>query len=228
MGKGELKKIAGAVILYNPEAKAYDNIKSYIDYLDKLFVIDNSEYQNNSMIERLKKEYKVSYYYNSQNVGIAGGLNIALKEAIKNKYQFILTMDQDSCFEEDYLGILLNEVEPEKNIGIYSPFHKNKFFTKKPKSSEPEEVSDVMTSGNILNLRAVQEIGFFKEDYFIDYVDIEYCFRLRKNGYKIFRINNSFLTHNEANLTKKNFFGLTVYPPVHVSLRWYYKIRNYF
>ncbi len=140
---------------------------------------------------------------------------------------FLLTMDQDSYFEGDSLRKLLLGINDDNKVGIYSPFHKNRFLTNLPQSEGLEEISDVMTSGNILNLSAVKTVGKFKEEYFIDYVDIEFCLRLRKNGYKIIRNNNSLLIHNEANLSKRKFFGKTVYPPNHSAERWYYKIRNY-
>ena len=36
------KDISGVVIIYNPEIKLIDNIISYIDQVDKLFIFDNS------------------------------------------------------------------------------------------------------------------------------------------------------------------------------------------
>ena len=59
-------------------------------------------------------------------------------------------------------------------------------------------------------------------------MDIEFCLRLRKNRFKIIRVNNSFLKHNEANIIKKRILWKTVYPHNHSIERWYYKIRNYF
>ena len=35
-------KLAGVVVLYNPDQKVLDNISSYIDELDVLYLVDNS------------------------------------------------------------------------------------------------------------------------------------------------------------------------------------------
>ncbi len=222
--------ISCTVILYNPVSEFINNIKTYINLVDHIFIIDNSDNPNNYIKDLEFRNPKIEYISNSSNLGIASALNIAAYKSIKKGYKFILTMDQDSYFEDGSLKRLIHCVDETKHetIGIYSPFHKNKFFTKPPKNNNIVEVSDVMTSGNILNLSIFKELGKFKEDYFIDYVDIEYCLRLRKNGYKVVRVNDSFLVHNEADLTRRKFFALFVYPQNHSTLRWYYKIRNFY
>ena len=222
----ENQLIAGVVVLYNPDEKVVENVFSYLDQIAYLYVVDNSE-SKNQCLQTLIDNNKVEYIFNHSNLGVAAALNIAVDKAVTSGFPFLLTMDQDSYFEKGQLERLISYINGSESFGIISPFHKNKFFTKPPKSEGLEEVSDVMTSGNILNLSAVKKIGRFREDYFIDYVDIEYCLRLRKNGYKIFRVNSSFLTHNEANLSRIKILGNTVYPPNHSALRWYYKVRNY-
>ena len=226
-GKNYLNKIAGIVVLYNPDLVVESNVDSYIHHINFLYIIDNSENINHELIDRISKYQKIEYIHNNANLGIAAALNIGVEKAIKSGYWFLLTMDQDSRFESGGLEILIQNITNPDITGIFSPFHKNRFSTKLPEKNGAEEVSDVMTSGNILNLSAVQKVGSFREDYFIDYVDIEYCLRLRRNGFNIIRINNSFLIHNEANLAQRKIFGFTVYPQNHSAVRWYYKIRNY-
>lgn len=220
-------KIAGVVVLYNPEPGVINNIKSYIDQIGVLYIVDNSERTNIGFVNHFTENQKVEYIFNKDNLGIAAALNIGIEKATDSGYLFLLTMDQDSYFEQGALENLINCIDNQENIGIFSPFHKNRFFTNQPNTRGLEEVSDVMTSGNILNLSVVKKNGKFKDEYFIDYVDIEYCLRLRKNGFKIVRVNESILVHNEADLSRKKIFGFTVYPQNHSATRWYYKIRNY-
>ena len=217
--------IAGVVVFYNPVKEELRNINSYLNYIEHLYIIDNSEFPLQNISSFLTP--KMEYIFNNSNLGIAAALNMAVEKAIDSGFSFLLTMDQDSYFNKESIKILINNIKDYDSVGIFAPFHKNKFFTNPPKTSGFEEVSDVMTSGNILNLTAVKKIGKFNEEYFIDYVDIEYCLRLRRNGFKVLRINDSILVHNEANLSKKGFLGFNVYPANHTPLRWYYKIRNY-
>ena len=92
-------KLAGVVVWYNPSKKDIKNIDSYIKAVDKLYIVDNSE--NGSNESKIPNSKKVEYIYQNENLGIAKALNIACYKAIKEKYKFILTMDQDSCFKSN-------------------------------------------------------------------------------------------------------------------------------
>ena len=69
-------------------------------------------------------------------------------------------------------------------------------------------------------------MGGFNDNYFIDYVDVEYCLRLNVEGYKIIQVNAARLYHNEANLEIKRIVGKTIYPYNHNPIRFYYKIKE--
>ena len=93
-----MNKIAGAVILYYPANSFLQNIESYLRKLDKLFVIDNTP-DNNKALGKLLEIENVVYKHNGENKGIAARLNEAATLAIKEGYDWILTMDQDSYFD---------------------------------------------------------------------------------------------------------------------------------
>jgi rhamnosyltransferase len=78
-----------------------------------------------------------------------------------------------------------------------------------------------MTSGSLIRTG----LGFFEEKLFIDSVDNEYCLRLRKNGYKIIRVNHAVLNHQLGTL-RKNWLGFSTI--VHPASRRYYITRNMF
>ena len=208
-------KLAGVVVWYNPSKKDIKNIDSYIKSIDKLYIVDNSE--NGSNESKIPNSKKVEYIYQNENLGIAKALNIACYKAIKEKYKFILTMDQDSCFKSKDVDKMKNKI---------SPWHKTKLKLEKPKE-EIDYPLDVMTSGNILNLDIFQKIGGFKEFLFIDGVDIEYCLNLKKNGYKVMRINSIEMQHDLGDIFYRNFLGKEFMCDNHNYLRIYYMTRNY-
>ena len=47
MSRKKEVKIAGIVTLYNPTDKDIENISTYIDDIEKLYVIDNTEGESN-------------------------------------------------------------------------------------------------------------------------------------------------------------------------------------
>ena len=84
----------------------------------------------------------------------------------------------------------------------------------------------VMTSGNLINLDIYQKIGGFKDWFFIDAVDFEYCLNVKKNGYEVVQMNTAELNHNLGNTKKKTFLGKTMYVTNHNVTRRYYITRN--
>lgn len=91
------QSLAGVVILYDPDDSVVDNIKSYVSYLDILYIIDNSTTSNKNLIEEIHKKFLIQYIPHYENKGIAYSLNEVLN-IINGRYEWLLTMDQDSSF----------------------------------------------------------------------------------------------------------------------------------
>lgn len=220
-------KIAGVVVLYNPDDGLISNVDSYIDGIDVLFAVDNSDKANEDRLVMLKNKPKVVYIKNPSNLGIAEALNIGALAAIGQSFDFILTMDQDSGFKaNDFFELLklLNGLDVNE-VGILSPVHNTNEVSLATETLI--EVPLTMTSGNLLNLFAFQKIGPFDATLFIDHVDHEYCFRLRRNGYKVLKATKVVLNHNLGTLRKINFAGIKQLQFVsHSPVRTYYMIRN--
>ena len=69
--KTEIKKdikIAGVVILYNPEDDVYDNIMTYASSLDTLYILDNSDCPNTDVIKQIKTIPCVRYIKHGCNM----------------------------------------------------------------------------------------------------------------------------------------------------------------
>lgn len=220
------KKLYGVVVLYNPNIKeTIRNIKTYLNQLDKLYLIDNSEKNNYFKLEKFIVEQKnIKYFWLEENKGIAKALNLGKNKAIEEKANYFLTMDQDSSFKnnfEEMIKWIENNEEQMKKVAIVSPFQIIKKERLK-KKFEVEEKETVITSGNILNLKIIKEIGDFNEDFFIDEVDHEFCYRVRKKGYKILSLNNIQLNHKLGDLKDYYLFSVTN----HNYIRRYYITRN--
>lgn len=230
-------KYAGVVVLYNPGDDLFDNIESYIDSLDILYVVDNTP-----GVDRVKdfSNYdKIEYIPLNENRGIAYALNVGAKKAIKNKCDWLLTMDQDSRFEKNSLEEMIEFVEESSHnnivsnivgskyekIGIVSPFH----ITVRTKDINPKGIDwplVVMTSGNLVNLNAYKKVGGFKDWMFIDCVDFDFCLSLRKMDYEIIQLNYSKLQHKLGDTIEKKFCGKTIYIDNHSPFRRYFISRN--
>jgi rhamnosyltransferase len=222
-------KIAGVVVLYNPDEKVVDNIKTYAHQLDKLYLVDNSETPSVLIKEAVQKEFNfVEYFHLPHNQGIAKALNTAASKAFAQGFTWLLTMDQDSRASSNMIGRMLTGYEEYQmhEIGILAPRYLQQTDKFPTPLSGLEEVDVVITSGNLLNLEAYAKVGPFREDFFIDYVDHEYCLRLKLAHYKII-VNNSVVLYHELGDSQSHLlFGHKVISSHHNSLRRYYITRN--
>lgn len=220
-------KISGVVVLYHPDSSVVENIQSYIDCIDRLYVIDNSDFIDAEAAAEIEKIDKCVYVNNGENLGLARALNAGVVMALDNGADWLLTMDQDSRFQEGALMCIfqwLNDNDA-RDVGIVTPVHKTFGYSVKV-CDGLVDASTVMTSGNLLNLQAYAEVGPFREEFFIDYVDHEYCFRLMKFNYKILIHCDSILEHNLGESNHVNFFGFDVTYTNHNRNRRYYITRN--
>ena len=160
-------KLAGMVTLYNPTDQDIKNIDSYINDIDVLYVIDNTEGKDNK--DRLPKSKKIKYIFNNENIGVASALNYACELAIKDGYDYLLTNDQDTFFRENVIKGMKKDIEENDmtNIGIVSPWHNTKLLDKKP-TEKYDDPHDVMTSGNILNLKIWKNQPWYLEQMVLE------------------------------------------------------------
>lgn len=215
-------KLAGVVVLYNPTVDDINNIDSYKKYLDHLYVVDNSTQNNKNLFDKMSN---VSYFSFTKNIGLASALNYACKRAYDAEYEWILTMDQDSKFK-NFKGFLDSFKQIDlKNVAVVSPWHKTEYKIEKPEKNI-ESVDYVMTSGNLVNLKKLERVGWFLDWLFIDGIDMELCFKVKKHGYDIVRINEVELQHFLGNFCKHTLFKRDFETTNHSAIRRYYISRN--
>jgi rhamnosyltransferase len=75
-----------------------------------------------------------------------------------------------------------------------------------------------------LNLQVYLDAGQFRDELFIDFVDNEYCLRLRRRGFSVLRADQAVLYHSVGDTRRYGPFIATNHSP----LRRYYKTRNRF
>ena len=216
-------KLAAIVVFYNPSDNNIKQLDKYSKSVDKIYVVDNSD----DKIKRIKSNEKIEYIKLNKNKGIAFALNEGAKHAIKDKFKYLLTMDQDSKITSNIIDDMKDYIinNDMKDVGLISPYQD--IDSKDDiKNGDVEDMIEVMTSGNIINLDAYEKIGGFKDWLFIDCVDTDYCMNLHKNGYKVLRLNNVIMKHELGNLVVHKLFGKEYPCYNHNPIRRYYIVRN--
>lgn len=224
------KRIAGCIILYNPDTDIVSNIETFAPELAVFIVIDNSPVDHRDMIRRLDPSSNIVYLWSGVNEGIAKALNLACATAMQQQCDWLLTMDQDSRFKPGDFPKLVAAIDiagkEYPNIGILTPYHDVQEQFRRVPGQRFTTISGAMTSGNLLSLEAYRRTGPFEEKLFIDYVDHEYCLRLRKNNFAIVQYNEVLLEHALGDFKIKSVFGRKMGVSNHNHIRRYYKVRN--
>ena len=225
--------LVACVILYNPKNEVFDNVLTYINYVEGLIVVDNSLIKNYFLINKLLNNFpnKLNYIDNKDNLGIATALNIACNKAKELNFDWILTMDQDSSFInfEHYI-VCLNSIKSYKNIALLSANTTRDALRKLPKNLtlNYEEKSTVITSASMINLKYFNEFLNFEDKLFIDMVDYEFCAKIKEKKLKILYFKDVLVEHELGEIyLRKNLITRKQKEKIeHNHQRVYYITRN--
>lgn len=228
-------KIAATVILYEPKVEeVLNNINTFINYVDSIYLYDNTEVGRDFDYTRLNSS-KVHYFRDGQNKGLSVRLNEASKKAISDQYKWLLTMDQDSFFLASTIQKFitgLSVYEDNNSIGVFglSNTSSSTATINEINTGETIEVNHVITSGSVINLSVYNEVSGFDENLFIDGVDWDYCISLKLAGYSVIQFKNLFMEHQLGTrimgASIKTLYLIKKEKYIHNPLRCYYLKRN--
>jgi rhamnosyltransferase len=237
--KPDYSNICAIIVTYYPDKDLPQRVKLIANQVKKVVIVDNGSSKDCiSMLEKISLEYSVHLILNEQNFGVAKALNYGFNYAIKSEtnYYWCLTMDQDTILYPEMVKKLINSYDecPFRNeIGIigsnYEEYHTGRILYKKKDNERWAEVNHLPTSGCLHSILMYKNVGNFREDLFIDYIDTEYCIRSKKFGYRIIINSDVNMLHPLGNYKFNSLYKfltgremITNYPPI----RHYYWTRN--
>lgn len=243
-----MKKFPALIITYYPASDFYQRLTLFYEELEQIIIVDNgSDSATRARLEEeaQKRPEALEIIFNDQNLGVATALNQGFRWALEKGYSHLFAFDQDSQPSPGTMTALqnfvhhapdrsslaiLSSVPRDLDVDVYARFLRPKksiFFERVPCDGEMlTDISFTITSGSLYNLTAYQELGPFRDDFFIDYVDTEYCLRANQAGYKIVALCDAYLEHQLGARQKRELLGRKHYPTFHSPLRWYYISRN--
>lgn len=115
-------------------------------------------------------------------------------------------------------------IELGSNLGIATAL--NHICQYALNNSGVHKTERIITSATLTNILAWKDVGGFDEELFVDGVDKDFCFRLRKKGYYVLVDCNICLLHELGNLRCRRILGHTIYVTNHSANRRYFMIRN--
>jgi rhamnosyltransferase len=229
-------RVCAIVITFFPDAGFPERLEKIAAQVSCVIVVDNGTTEESwANLERaLGVSGKVTCVRNLENLGVAAALNRGVRRALAEDgdCSWIVTFDQDSLpagdMVEKMLAVWKSHPHSEKLMvaGPRKAFVGSTSLSDSPTDQPWQEVIYVITSGSLISRRAFEVAGFFNEGLFIDYVDIEYCLRLRTLGYQVIEVPSAEMLHHMGRLEERFFLGDKVHPTHHPPLRRYYQFRN--
>ena len=254
------------VVTYNPEIEALRVVlNSIIKQAKSVFLVDNAS-SNVDQIELLAQDLNseknlVEVVVQSRNLGLGAAHNIGISEAKDRGFDYVLLLDQDSIVLDNMLPALLlayqkkseNELVSATGVtylnadngseSFFVRFGWLKFKRQYCASRDSDgcvEADFLISSGSLMAIEVINEIGGMDEGLFIDHVDTEWFLRARHKGYKCYGVCDAVMQHGLGETTHQISFGINFLlrklfglknarrrnVPQHNSFRYYYIFRN--
>lgn len=190
------------------------------------------------------KNSKIKVKSLGSNVGIGAALNAGCDVALADGSRFAVTFDQDSAPEKNMIPVLVAEILKYQTINeraiaigpqlidirggknIASSFIRfRRFGSEKWSGKGVQPVSQLITSGCLIDLEIWKNGNRFDEQLFIDLVDHSWCWKMVRKGYVILGTTNTRMPHELSDEIKiAKGYSLTTYG----ATRRYYQVRNSF
>jgi rhamnosyltransferase len=227
--------VCAITVAYHPDATFPLRVERTLREVGALVIVDNgSRDAEVGMLRHLTTNSLITLISNLNNVGIARALNVGIRRAITLGFKWVLLLDQDSWIDDGMVQTLIaaGAAYPDRDrLGVIgsgyrdfnSPLHESK---DESVGGNWEEVASVITSGSLIPLKAYAAVGAFREDFFIDHVDTEYCFRARAKGYRVIRTRRPMMSHPIGAISRHKVLWTEKWTFNHAPDRRYYIARN--
>ncbi|MCB5628885.1 glycosyltransferase family 2 protein [Bifidobacterium animalis] len=220
------QNLFAGIVTFNPDIELLrKNIEAICAQVDLVIIVDNGS-RNLEDIRPLADAHHCKLIPNAQNEGIATALNQIALAGKGDGYSWMLTLDQDSECPPDFCSTLSQFFSMNSRIAIVAPVIQDRdrgIIGHKPAGTYGE-VRTCITSGSCTRLSAWEKIGGFDEKLFIDSVDFDFCYRIRKTGYVIIQTREAVLEHSIGEVKKNKLLGIPY--SEHSAFRYYYIPKN--
>jgi len=198
-------RIAAVATAYHPDDRLTAVVESALESCSAVIVVDNTPGTEPTVADKLAGlgtgdgSGGVKVLRSGANLGLAAALNLGLAE-LPDDAEAVLLLDQDSALPGEVVAALAGYLD-DPTIGIAAPTpwdatHDSSYDNLAALRSEVADRTDVITSGMLIRRSALERVGRFREDFFVDFVDIDFCLRLRRAGLRIVQDQRLKLPHS--------------------------------
>lgn len=198
----ESSTIALLLVTYNRKElldRILSEIQSFSWSYSRFVVVNNcSTDETSDVIARFQKTLELEVIQLNENIGHGAGLAMGLDflKAELPSLDYVVFLEDDSIPTAHYLGFLLDKIEGTQytmisSAGFLVSLGKRKAL--KPSNLEILTTDFALFDGAIARFQDLLKVGFPVRDWFMMFDDFEYCYRIRKEGFKIGVVTNPHL-----------------------------------
>ncbi len=220
--------VAAGIVSFHPDAELLlDLVATLSRDVGRIYLFNNAPLE--PALEMVLADYPTLVAIAAgSNLGVGVGLNFIALAASRDGFERLALFDQDSrpwpgmlprlgeAF--DHLEALRRApaalaprlVAPRGRVAGASKPPRYKAHRGAAPDGTLTPVDFLPTSGTLFNLRTLRETGLFRADYFIDAIDLEWCFRAWARGFSCWLASDVPMEHTVGTGTIPLGFGLTM------------------
>lgn len=221
------QKTAAIFTTFHPDREFRRRIQEVVENCFITIVVDNTPGGHVFSSQDLQG---LTLLQDGVNKGLGAALNAGVSEALRQQCDAVILFDQDSSPSSALINKLFEGLSIAGSRAVVGPLLlDDKRMTNaqadisKNISSSLKEVSCIATSGMCFHLNEISANVRFTETFFLDFVDFDWCWRLRQHGWTIFRLTSAQMPHR-LGIAQRKLFGLTYHVPS--PYRHYFQFRD--
>ncbi len=214
----------------------------------KVILVDNGSDDDSGQALKLKFP-EIKLIESKTNQGFTGGNNLGIRAAMKESFDYILLLNNDTVVEPEFLDPLVGFLENNMDYGAAQPkimYEKERnmiwnagggYFRwfemtwsvgigQKDIGQYENEKDTPWITGCAILVRSsvIEKLGGLEDKFFAYYEDVEWSFRMRKSGFKLRFVPKSKIFHVASASSKKSEKTKEgIIPPI----IHYYRTRNH-
>lgn len=220
--------VAAIVLNYNGKDVTLEALASLtaMDYPTfDLIVVDNGS--SDGSYEAIEAAFpSVTQLRTEENLGAAGGLNLGICHAVEEGYDYLLLLNNDIEVEPDLLTHLVARAEADPAIGCVGPkayyyWDRQRIWSAGGRLRFRESITREIGEGEIdhgqydedgerdylngccmlVRREAMEKTGLWDPLFHLAVEDADWCWRLRRHGYRIAYAHRAVLYHMVSHAT---------------------------
>jgi rhamnosyltransferase len=220
---------AAVVTAYHPDERLAAVVESALLSCEHVVIADNTPGDAPTLADKLSGP-RVRVLRSGHNRGLAGALNSGLAQ-VPAEAEAVLFLDQDSVLPPELVSGLLAHLAADPTIGVAGPTPVDaatggRYERSADRHAAVDDRPSIITSGMVVRRSCFAAVPGFREDFFVDCVDTDFCLRVRRSGSRVVRDAGLVLPHSIGSGRDHKLGSVNVRVLHYPAWRHYWIARN--